>query len=105
MRIKTVITVQHNGVMFFRMDSSTCYWTDDLRMARQYSGKAKAKLVEAQEYILGFDDGIAPKHRGRVYLHINGDFTGFDDNKSIIWGDKEARTIKLMEVVFSLKPV
>jgi hypothetical protein len=105
-KIKTVVSIEVDGVMYFRMDSGVCYWTDNLKDAKMYSGKAKAKIAEVKNYILSGNDpnNFNPNNRPRMYLYTQGGFTGFQDKDAIWLKDEYVRTIKLHEVIFDIKP-
>ena len=108
-RIKTVVSLEHQGVMYFRMNSCVRYWTNELENAKMYSGKAKAKVCELENYI---NDGIReainrgdPNQLARIFIYANGSFSGFDDKDAIFLEHQHLRTIRLYEVGFTLKPI
>ena len=101
MRIKTVVTIEHEGVMYFRMSSGVCYWTDCLKDAKMYSGKARAKLTEIKNYVTREHPSNQPP---RMYIYTQGGYAGFSDSDAIWLKEHHLKTLKLHEVIFDIKP-
>ena len=104
-RIKTVVSIEVEGVMYFRMSSGVCYWTDCLKDAKMYSGKARAKLTEIKNYVLQCTHPDHPSNqRPRMYIYTQGGYVGFQDSDAIWLKEHHLKTLKLHEVVFDIKP-